>query len=74
MLHEYFYLVSIMSSEYKRGFEDCIDIIYYKYVKLGIRDNRVYRVLRELQAAVTEDKINKLMDRIAANIMFLCIH
>lgn len=53
-----------MSSEYRRGWEDCLDVIYYECVKQGIRDKRIYRIIGKLQASIKEDKINKLMDEL----------
>ena len=49
---------------YRRGWEDCLDVLYYKFHKAGIQDKKVYKILKEVQAAVKEDKINRLMDEL----------
>jgi len=49
---------------YQRGFEDCLDILYYRFLKAGVKDREVYRIIREIQTIVKEDKINKLMNEL----------
>lgn len=50
--------------DYHRGFEDCLDVLYYKFLKAGVKDEKVFKILKEVQAAVKEDKINRLMDEL----------
>ena len=50
--------------EYIRGWEDCLDTIYYMMYRKGVKDKRVYEVIDELRTAVKEDKINKLLDEL----------
>jgi len=53
-----------MSSEYKRGWEDCLDVLYYRLRRKGIRDEKVFEEIRLIQGMVKEDKISRLMDEL----------
>ncbi len=49
---------------YIRGWEDCLDTIYYMYLKKGIKDRSVYEVIDELRTTVKTNKIEKLLDEL----------
>ncbi len=49
---------------YIRGWEDCLDTIYYMYLKKGIRDKSVYEVIDELRTSVKTNKIEKILDEL----------
>ena len=57
-------MIEMDKVSYRRGWEDCLDVLYYKFHKAGIQDKKVYQILREIQAVVKEDKINRLMDEL----------
>ncbi len=53
-----------LSSEYKRGWETCIKIVYYKMLKEGINNRKVFQVIKEIKEAINEDRINSLIEEL----------
>ena len=49
---------------YKRGAEDILDLLYYMFLKAGIKDSRVYEIIRKIQASIKEDKISELLNQL----------
>ena len=54
----------MVEEEYRRGWEDCLDVLYYRLLRKGVTDTRGYEVIAELQTSVKEDKINRLMNEL----------
>jgi len=53
-----------LSSEYKRGWETCIKIVYYKMLKEGINNKKVFQVIKEIKEAINEDRIHILLEEL----------
>jgi len=49
---------------YRRGAEDILDVLYYKFLRAGVKDERVYEILKDVQAAIKQDKISKLLSEL----------
>jgi len=53
-------MMEMHKKDYRRGWEDCLDLISYELRRRGLLNDEIKNVLDRIYAAIKEDKIDRL--------------